>query len=121
MTHDKVVMTPHLGGSTYEAQAGVALDVAEQIVEVLSGRSARYAVNAPVILPEAASVLLPYMELVGKLGSIATQVSDGQLQSVEVTYAGEIAGYDTAPLMAMAVRGLLQPVLSEPINLVNAP
>lgn len=119
--HPKVVLTPHLGGSTYEAQVGVALDVAEQIVSVLNGGSARYAVNAPVILPEAASILLPYMELVGKLGSIATQLSEGQLRGIEVTYAGEISGFDTSPLQAMAIKGLLQPVMAEPLNLVNAP
>ncbi len=121
LKHEKVVVTPHLGGSTYEAQVGVALDVAEQIVAVLSGQSARYAVNAPVVLPETAPVLTPYMELVSKLGSIATQISDGQLKGIEVTYAGEIAGYDTAPLQVMAIKGLLQPIMDEPINIVNAP
>lgn len=103
------------------AQVGVALDVAEQIVAVLNGQSARYAVNAPVIMPEAASILLPYMELIGKLGSIATQLSEGQLRSIEVTYAGEISSFDTSALKAMAIKGLLQPVLDEPLNLVNAP
>jgi len=118
---DKVVVTPHLGGSTVEAQAGVALDVAEQIVAVLNGQPARYAVNAPAILPETLALLAPYMDLSVRLGSLATQLSDGQLRSVEVSYAGEIAGYDTAPLKAMAIKGLLQPVLEEEINLVNAP
>lgn len=123
LQHEKVVATPHLAGSTFEAQVGVALDVAEQIVAVLQGQSARYAVNAPVILPEAMSVLAPYMELSGKLGSLATQLSEGQLRSIEVTYAGELAELDTAPLRAMVVKGLLQPVLAEEINLnlVNAP
>ncbi len=121
LRHEKVVLTPHLGGSTVEAQEGVALDVAEQVVAVLSGQPARYAVNAPVILPEAMAVLGPYMELASMLGSMATQLAEGQLQSVEVTYAGEIAELDTAPLKAMVVKGLLQPVLDEEINLVNAP
>lgn len=118
--HEKVVVTPHLGGSTFEAQVEVALGVAEQIVEVLNGRSARYAVNAPVILPEAMSILAPYMELAGKLGSLATQLCEGQVRGIEVTYAGEIAELDTAPLKAMAIKGLLGPVLEEEINLVNA-
>lgn len=121
LRHEKVVVTPHLGGSTVEAQVNVALDVAEQIVEVLSGRSARYAVNAPVILPEAMSLLAPYMELSGKLGSLATQLSEGQVGGIEVTYAGEIAEYDTSPLKAMVIKGLLEPVMEEEINLVNAP
>ncbi|MHB0869618.1 MAG: phosphoglycerate dehydrogenase [Chloroflexota bacterium] len=118
---DKVVVTPHLAGSTVEAQVGVALDVAEQIAAVLRGQSARYAVNAPVILPETMSVLGPYLELAGKLGSLVTQLSEGQLRSIEVTYAGEISEMETAPLKAMVIKGLLQPVLAEEINLVNAP
>ncbi len=121
LRHDKVVVTPHLAGSTHEAQVEVALDVAEQIVAVLQGRSARYAVNAPVIPPEAMSVLGPYMELAAKLGSLVTQLSEGQLRSIEVTYAGEIAELETAPLKAMVIKGLLQPILAEEINLVNAP
>lgn len=120
LQHEKVVVTPHLGGSTVEAQVGVALDVAEQIVAVLNGQPARYAVNAPVISPEAASVLGPYMDLSAKLGSLATQLAEGQLRGVEVTYAGEIADMDTAALKAMAISGLLRPVLEEEINLVNA-
>lgn len=117
---DRLVVTPHLGASTYEAQVGVSLDVAEQIVAVLDGRSARYAVNAPVIPPETMARLAPYLELLGKLGSLATQLSDGQLRSIEVTYAGEIAEFDSAPLKATLIKGLLQPVLEEEINLVNA-
>jgi len=119
--HDKVVVTPHLAGSTIEAQVEVALDVAEQIIAVLEGRSARYAVNAPVIPPEAMSVLGPYMELAAKLGSLATQIAEGQLRSIEVTYAGEIAELDTSPLKAMIIKGLMSPILAEEINLVNAP
>jgi D-3-phosphoglycerate dehydrogenase len=120
LRHEKVVATPHLGGSTFEAQVGVALDVAEQIVAVLNGQPARYAVNAPIISPEAASILGPYMQLCVKLGSLATQLSEGQLRGVEVTYSGEIAEMDTAALKAMVIKGLLQPVLEEEINLVNA-
>jgi D-3-phosphoglycerate dehydrogenase / 2-oxoglutarate reductase len=121
LKHDRIVVTPHLAGSTVEAQVGVALDVAEQIVAVLQGKSARYAVNAPVILPEAMELLSPYMELAGKLGSLATQLSDGQLRSIEVTYAGALSDVDTAPVKAMLIKGLLQPILAEEINLVNAP
>ncbi len=118
---EKLVVTPHLAGSTVEAQEEVAIDVAEQIVAVLNGRPARYAVNAPAILPETMAVLEPYMELARSLGSMATQLAEGQLCSVEVTYAGKLANLDTAPLKAMLIKGLLQPVLAEDdINLVNA-
>lgn len=121
LKQERLVVTPHLGGSTVEAQEGVSIDVAEQIVAVLHGKPARYAVNAPVILPETMAVLEPYMKLVSKLGSMATQLAEGQLCSVEVTYAGEMAELDTTPLRAMVIKGLLQPILAEEINLVNAP
>lgn len=120
LKQERLVITPHLGGSTLEAQEGVAIDVAEQIVEVLKGMPARYAVNAPVILPETMAMLEPYMKLASMLGSMATQLAEGQLCSVEVTYAGEIADLDTTPLKAMVIKGLLQPVLAEEINMVNA-
>jgi len=119
--HEKVICTPHLGASTKEAQINVAVDVAEQIVDVLQGRPARYALNAPRILPEELSMLAPYMTLAEKLGSFFTQMT-GELKSgkIELTFAGEIAQHDTTPLRAAAIKGLLEPVSSEQVNLVNA-
>ena len=116
----RVITTPHLGASTTEAQERVALDVAEQIVDVLSGRPARYAVNAPMLAPEALQVIQPYMAVAEMVGKIATQLVTGKLTSIEIDYYGEIAEYDVTPLKASVIRGLLKPISEETVNMVNA-
>lgn len=118
--HARVVATPHLGASTREAQGAVARQVAEQIVEVLDGRPAQFAVNAPSLRPEVAKLLQPYVQLAGSLGGLATQLAEGQFRAATVTYRGELAEQDTEILSAAAVRGLLAPISSHPVNLVNA-
>ena len=119
--HPRVVATPHLGASTVEAQEAVARQVAEQVLEVLAGRPAQFAVNAPSLAPEAARLLRPYVELAVVLGSVATQLAEGRFRAATITYRGELAEHDTAILGAAAIRGLLAPITSQPINLVNAP
>ncbi|MBI2765478.1 MAG: phosphoglycerate dehydrogenase [Chloroflexi bacterium] len=116
----RIIVTPHLGASTAEAQERVALDVAEQIVDILSGRPARYAVNAPMLAPEVLKVIQPYMATAEILGSAATQLVTGQLASIEIDYYGEIAEQDVTPLRASVIRGLLRPISEETVNMVNA-
>lgn len=116
---DKIVVTPHLGASTAEAQERVALDVAEQILAVLNGEPARYAVNAPMISPESYSYLAPYLPVAFKLGSLATQLHQGQMGKVEIDYSGEFAQHDVTPLKAAAIAGLLAPISEEHVNIVN--
>ncbi len=121
IAHPRVIVTPHLGASTEEAQVSVALDVAEQIGEVLRGGTARAAVNAPLILPETLRQLQPWMALVEKLGRLYTQLHPGALSRAELAIQGEIAQYDTRPLAAALVKGLLESVSEAHVNLVNAP
>jgi D-3-phosphoglycerate dehydrogenase len=116
----RIIVTPHLGASTAEAQERVAVDVAEQIVEVLAGKPARYAVNAPMLAPETLKVIQPYMAAAEMLGSVATQLVTGKLESIEIEYYGEIAEHDTTPLRASVIRGLLRPISEETVNMVNA-
>src|SRR6185437_1186436 len=85
----RIIVTPHLGASTTEAQERVALDVAEQIVDILAGKPARYAVNAPMLAPETLKVVGPYMAVAEAAGSIATQLVTGKLTSIEIEYYGE--------------------------------
>lgn len=121
LSHDpRIIVTPHLGASTAEAQERVAIDVAEQIVDVLGGKPARYAVNAPLLAPETLKVVGPYMEVAELLGSVATQLVTGKLENIELEYYGEIAEHDTTPLRASVIRGLLKPISVENVNLVNA-
>jgi D-3-phosphoglycerate dehydrogenase len=119
--HPHVVATPHLGASTEEAQISVAVDVVEQVEEILRGGAARAAVNAPMILPETMRQLQPWVKLVEKLGRLYTQLHPGPLRRAELSISGEIASYDTRPLSAALVKGLLESVSEAHVNLVNAP
>jgi D-3-phosphoglycerate dehydrogenase len=121
IAHERVVVTPHLGASTEEAQVGVALDVAEQIEQVLAGGFARAAVNAPLILPETLRALEPWLALVETLGRLYTQLHPGPLHRAELAVSGEIAEYDTRPLKTALIKGLLESVSEAHVNLVNAP
>lgn len=116
----RIIVTPHLGASTREAQERVAVDVAEQVLAVLEGRPALYAVNAPMIPIETMTVIGPYLVVAEKIAGLATQLAEGQLERVEIEYQGEIAGHDTTPLRAAVIKGLLGPVSEENVTLVNA-
>jgi D-3-phosphoglycerate dehydrogenase len=115
---DNVIVTPHLGASTAEAQERVAIDVAHQVVAVLNGEPARWAVNAPLIDPEEYAALAPYVPVAQKAGSLAVQLHEGQLNTVEIDYAGEIAQHDVTPLKAAVIGGLLAQTV-EHVNVVN--
>ena len=116
----RIIVTPHLGASTAEAQERVAVDVAEQIVDILSGKPARYAVNAPMLAPETLKVVGPYMAVAEVIGKVATQLLTGELTSIEIDYHGEICDHDVTPLKAAVIRGLLKPISEENVNIVNA-
>jgi D-3-phosphoglycerate dehydrogenase len=117
---DNVIVTPHLGASTAEAQVTAASDVAEQIVDVFRGLPAKYPVNAPFIPPEMMASLNPFMDVSKKIGKLASLLSEGQMNSFKLKYEGEIAGYDTNPIKAALLGGLLENVSEEKVNLVNA-
>ncbi|HEX6779728.1 MAG TPA: phosphoglycerate dehydrogenase [Ktedonobacterales bacterium] len=118
--HPRVVVTPHLGASTEEAQVMVALDVAEQVVSVLNGGLARGAVNAPLILPETLQALQPYLALIEKMGKLYTQLHPGPLRHVELACSGEIASMDLRPLKVALIKGLLESISDAHVNVVNA-
>jgi D-3-phosphoglycerate dehydrogenase len=118
--NDKIIVTPHLGASTTEAQTSVAMEVAEQVMAVLKGQPARYAVNAPQIPAELLSVLAPFIQVASTLGRVARQLMEGQIKNISIKYNGEIASYDTAAIKASVIGGLLEGISEERINLVNA-
>jgi D-3-phosphoglycerate dehydrogenase len=120
LKNDRILVTPHLGASTAEAQERVAIDVAEQVVAVFDGQPARYAVNAPLIAAETLSVIGPYLDVAAKTASLGTQLCEGQLGRIEIEYLGEIANYDVTPLKAAVIRGLLAPISEENVTIVNA-
>jgi D-3-phosphoglycerate dehydrogenase len=114
------LLTPHLGASTAEAQVAVAEEVADQVLDVLAGRPARYAVNAPLLTPETAQAIAPYLPLAETLGRFLAQFARSAPSTLTVDLAGDIAAFDATPLVAAALRGLLGAVTTERINLVNA-
>ena len=107
---DNIIVTPHLGASTAEAQVMVARDVATQIVDVLRGQPARYAVNAPFVSPETLAVLAPFIRAVAATGKLASQLAEGQMNAIEIRYEGELTGYDTNVLKAAILGGILNEV-----------
>ncbi len=117
---NRIVVTPHLGASTTEAQASVAIEVAEQVLAVLKGQPARYAVNAPQIPAELLAVLAPFLQVASTLGSLARQLMEGQINRIQIRYSGEIANYDTSAVKAAIIGGLLEGISEERVNLVNA-
>lgn len=115
-TLDNVILTPHLGASTEEAQMKVAVDIAEQFAEFFTSGVARNAVNVAQV-PEP--WLQPFVSLTSTLGMLASQLCEGRIKTIEITYAGDIANSDTRVLTSSAVCGVLKPI-SESVNIVNA-
>jgi len=114
-----IILTPHLGASTAEAQTRVAMEAAEQVREVLAGRSARYAINAPMLTPETADALAPYLPLARTLGQFYAQFSE-DLTDLTLQVAGELSDYDAGPLIAAALGGILEQHTEERVNVINA-
>jgi D-3-phosphoglycerate dehydrogenase len=114
------LLTPHLGASTAEAQVAVAEEVAEQLIEVLDGRPARYAVNAPLLTPETAQAIAPYLPLGETLGRFIAQLAPAAPGTLTIEIAGEPAAHDASPVVAAVLRGLLETTTTERVNLVNA-
>src|SRR5688572_31190285 len=118
--HPRVIATPHLGASTVEAQASVAVQVVHEVLAVLAGQPPQFAVNAPSIRAEEMPILKPFMDLALLLGKLATPLVDGPIRSAEIEYRGAIAEENTSAVTATAVQGLLEPISEVSVNLVNA-
>jgi D-3-phosphoglycerate dehydrogenase len=116
---DSVIVTPHLGASTAEAQVLAAKDVAEQISDIFRGQPARSAINVPYIPSETLTVLAPYIKLANILCKLVYGLGEGQAKSIRIRYEGDIAHYDTNHLKAAVVGGLLEGISEERVNIVN--
>jgi D-3-phosphoglycerate dehydrogenase / 2-oxoglutarate reductase len=116
---ENVVVTPHLGASTAEAQDKAGQTIAEQVVLALHGDFVPYAVN--VAASEASETVRPFLPLAERLGTLFTALAGAVPDTLEVTYEGEIADYDCRVLTLAITRGVLAPVVDEPVSFVNAP
>jgi D-3-phosphoglycerate dehydrogenase len=116
---ENIIVTPHLGASTTEAQVLAARDVAEQIADVFQGQAARSAINVPYIPTEAMKALAPFMELAPMLCKLVYKLAEGQAKTIRIKYHGDIANYDTNALKATIIGGILEGTSEERVNLVN--
>jgi D-3-phosphoglycerate dehydrogenase len=118
--HPRVVVTPHLGANSSEAQVNVAVDVARQIVAFRDGELVEFPVNIPIGDPATLTALRPWVALADRLGRFCVQLDHEHLGRVRVTVAGALAETDPELLARAVLAGLLDPVMTGPVNLVNA-
>lgn len=121
LKHPKIIVTPHLGASTIEAQENVAIDVSEQLLHILRGEPYKNAVNMPSVAADVLSKIQPYFPIGRKLGSFAAQIAEGAVKEIVVAYSGELADVDTQPITRYVVEGVLAHHLgSDQVNPVSA-
>src|SRR5688500_11564701 len=116
---ESVVVTPHLGASTAEAQDKAGHTIAEQVVLALRGDFVPYAVN--IAAGEASETVRRFLPLAERLGRLFTGLAGGLVESLECTYEGQVAGYDCRILTLAILKGTFAPVVHEPVSYVNAP
>lgn len=120
LLQDNIIITPHLGASTKEAQDNVGITVAKEVVEALKGEVVEYAVNLPQLQKDELEYIKPYMQLVEKIGKMYYQLSRCPVEKVEIIYSGQVSGYKTRMLTLSYLRGLLSNISDNNINFVNS-
>jgi D-3-phosphoglycerate dehydrogenase len=116
-----IILTPHLGGATIEAQDAVAIEAVEQLINILQGSFGKNVVNAPMLGPDNQVIVSPMIPVAEMMGKLAIGLSEGQFRSVTLSYEGEIAEYDTSVLKSAFLSGFMQGTTSEQVNSINAP
>jgi len=117
---ENLILTPHLGASTEEAQIKIAQESSELIIDFFTKGIIRNAVNMPSVDIETYKKIKPYLDLNEAIGSMGSQLIEGGIQEVEITYAGEIADFNTSILTPALLKGILTPILDIKVNFVNA-
>ena len=118
---DNVVLTPHIAASTSEAQRDAAIIVANEIKKVFNGQSPKNVINMPVLDPETFNQIKPYFELIEKIGKFMIQTARGNIDEIDMTYCGELSEFPKHDILTrMILQEVLNPILTEPVNLVNA-
>ncbi|MBN1900753.1 phosphoglycerate dehydrogenase [Candidatus Sumerlaeota bacterium] len=116
----RLLLTPHLGASTVEAQEKVALQVAQQIVTYLKGGEVINAINAPSVDPSLLSIMRPYLNLAEKLGKFVSLYAEDRAAKINCEYSGAVLDYPLAPITTAAAKGFLEPMAEFPVNYINA-
>lgn len=117
---DNVVLTPHLGASTEEAQTNVAIEIAHCIKDALLGKAIRNAANFAELSPEIYKIVYPYIGLCEKMGKFLSQIMEGGVKEMKISYLGQISTYKTSILGSAFVAGFLSKQLGEEVNNINA-
>ena len=115
-----MVVTPHLGANTFEAQKNVAVDVSREIINYLDGRPLENAVNIPKFDPDLMEHMKPFMGLVSKIGEFISQLAPPNPNKVTFVYNGKLARYDCMPLTVAGLAALLNRHTEQEVNMVNA-
>ncbi len=118
---DSVIMTPHLGASTTEAQESVGTEVAEQIADVLSGGTIRNAVNMPTIDAKVLEKLRPVLAFAETMGRLLAQLAPARLERLTIEFSGKAADWETNLIQRAILKGLLEKAQGSEVNYVNAP
>jgi D-3-phosphoglycerate dehydrogenase len=119
-SQENLVLTPHLGASTQEAQENVGIDIARQIIDVLKGGLVVNALNMPSVDPQVLQHLAPYIDLSEKIGTFTQQLGLEGIEKIVVRYFGKITDLETLPLTNAVHRGFLREI-TDNVNDVNAP
>lgn len=120
IAHPRMVVTPHLGANTFEAQKNVAVDVSREIVNYLDGRPMENAVNIPRFDPDLMDHMKPFMVLIQKMGEFVSQLAAPNPNKVTFAYNGKLARYDCTPLTVAGLAALLNRHTEQEVNMVNA-
>lgn len=120
LNHPKIVVTPHLGASTIEAQENVAVDVSEQVLFILRNEPFKNAVNMPHVPANVLNKLQPYFKLAEQLGVFVSQMVEQPVQEIIVKYSGELSDFDTQPLTRYIIKGVLSHHLGSDVNIINS-
>jgi D-3-phosphoglycerate dehydrogenase len=115
-----ILLTPHLGAATMEAQENVAIELAHQIVEYLKGGEIRNAINAPSIDPAILTQMRPYLRLAEQLGRFISNLPEGRITQLDIHYSGGVLDFPMVPLTTAVAKGFLEMRAEPPINYVNA-
>lgn len=115
-----LIITPHIGASTREAQDNVGIAVAREVVDALKGEIVENAVNLPGLSKEDMDAIKPYMMLMEKMGRIYYQLTKNHADRIDITYNGQVAEYKTRMLTLSYLRGFLSRITESNINYVNS-
>jgi D-3-phosphoglycerate dehydrogenase / 2-oxoglutarate reductase len=117
---ENLILTPHIGGSTHEAQEAVGVQIAQQVREYLKHGVIQNAVNVPSVSAEEYAQMQPYIVLAERMGAFLAQISEGSMEEISLRYSGHIADWKTELIRNGAIKGILNQALEEKANLVNA-